>query len=228
MLSPELTTALALFLARVSAKQVCKTTPFDSSWPSPNEWSTLNTSLNGALLATTPVASSCWTGNPFDSDISCNLTEANWSSSIFHASRPESIGAWLFANNSCIPPTADGYEKSRGCHLGGLPSYIVNATTETQVAIALSWAATRNIRVVVKGTGHDLSGRSSGAFALSLWTRNFRQLRRETCWQVPGSKNTEDVFIIGSGLGWDDVLDFALDQGRVVTTGQDGSVGPGG
>jgi FAD/FMN-containing dehydrogenase len=40
-----------------------------------------------------------------------------------------------------------------------MPQYIVNATTEEQIATALNWAATRNIRVVVKGTGHDLNGR---------------------------------------------------------------------
>lgn len=71
--------------------------------------------------------------------------------------------------------------------------------------------------------------RSSGAFALSIWTRNFRQLEREASWKVPGDgNNTEDVIIAGSGHGWGDVLEFALAQGRVVTTGQDPSVGLGG
>lgn len=71
--------------------------------------------------------------------------------------------------------------------------------------------------------------RSSGAFALSIWTHNFSRLERDTTWKVPGHSNsTEDVFIAGSGLGWGAVLDFALSQGRVVTTGQDPSVGLGG
>lgn len=73
--------------------------------------------------------------------------------------QPESVGATLFANNSCLPPTADGFLLSQGCRLGGLPSYIVNATTDEQIATAMKWAASRNIRIVVKGTGHDLSGR---------------------------------------------------------------------
>lgn len=43
--------------------------------------------------------------------------------------------------------------------MGGLPSYIVNATSAKQVATATKWAADRDIRIVVKGTGHDLNGR---------------------------------------------------------------------
>lgn len=70
---------------------------------------------------------------------------------------------------------------------------------------------------------------SSGSFSLSIWTRNFQRLERDTKWQVPGTSNSsEDVIIAGSGHGWGDVLDFALNQGRVVTTGQDPSVGLGG
>ncbi|PPJ59291.1 hypothetical protein CBER1_04209 [Cercospora berteroae] len=218
---------LQTFVGSVLATQ-CKTTPMDDDWPGINERQALNESINGTLLSTTPAPSSCYAGNPFGSPFDCNFTISNWTSGIFHASLPESIGSPLFANNSCIPPGAHGYRESAGCHLGGLPSYIVNATTNEQVATAAAWAAERNIRIVVKGTGHDLNGRSSGAYALSIWTHHLRQLRRDTHWKLPGNNKTEDVFVIGSGLEWSDILKFALSQGRVVTTGQDGSVGPGG
>lgn len=159
MLSP-LVRAMLLqtFVGSALATQ-CKTTPMDDHWPSPDDWQTLNSSIKGALLSTTPAPSSCYAGNPFGSSFDCNVTISNWTSGIFHASLPESIGSPLFANNSCIPPGADGYQESAGCHLGGLPSHIVNATTNEQVATAAAWAAERNIRIVVKGTGHDLNGR---------------------------------------------------------------------
>lgn len=141
------------------AARHCKSTPFDRSWPPEADWKALNSSIDGKLLATVPVASSCWVGNPFNSTVSCNYTNSEWSSSVFHASQPESIGAPVFANDSCMPSADGDYVLSRGCHLGGLPSYIVNASTEAQVATAMEWAADRNIRIVVKGTGHDLNGR---------------------------------------------------------------------
>jgi FAD/FMN-containing dehydrogenase len=51
------------------------------------------------------------------------------------------------------------YSKKQGCTIGALPQYIVNATEAADVALAMKWAADRNIRIVVKGTGHDLNGR---------------------------------------------------------------------
>lgn len=70
--------------------------------------------------------------------------------------------------------------------------------------------------------------RSSGAYSLSIWTRNFRKLERNASWPVPNTRKTEDVFIVGSGQQWGSVLEAALSSGRVVTTGQDPSVGLGG
>lgn len=146
-------------VAGTCATPKCKTTPFELDWPSDAEWAYLNKSINGELLRTTPVASSCWPGNPFGSPLSCDIVQNNWSSGIFHSQRPESVDYSLYANNSCLPPGAPGYTQGRGCTLGGLPQYIVNATSEQRIATALKWAADRNIRIVVKGTGHDLNAR---------------------------------------------------------------------
>lgn len=144
--------------------QTCKTTPFDAEWPSIEEWSALNTSISGALLKTSPVASSCYNGNPFNSTTPCEDVEENWVQAPFHAELPESIDNPLYANNSCLPPGATGYTEQKGCDVGALPQYIVNATSEAQVAAAMVWAAERNIRIVVKGTGHDMNGRQATKF----------------------------------------------------------------
>jgi hypothetical protein len=136
----------------------CKANPLDSTWPKDSEWLALNESIGG-LIATLPVAASCWNNTDFQSAYSCPTVQANWSSSVFHASLPESIGATLFANNSCLPSGVNGFLETQGCRLGGLPSYVVNATDECQIAQAMKWAADRNVRVVIKGTGHDLNGR---------------------------------------------------------------------
>ncbi|KAL1849553.1 hypothetical protein Plec18170_007461 [Paecilomyces lecythidis] len=70
--------------------------------------------------------------------------------------------------------------------------------------------------------------RSSGAYALSIWTHNFRKLERNKAWSLPLTNRTEDVYIVGSGQQWGNVLDEATKARRVVTTGQDPSVGLGG
>ncbi|KAM3477718.1 hypothetical protein MY5147_002568 [Beauveria neobassiana] len=222
-----LTLSLALSV-QATARPRCKSTPSDAAWPSFDEWSILNKTINGTLIQTVPVASSCWPGNPFHSSLSCEVVKANWTSGQFHAGLPESIDYPLCSNNSCLPPGAGGYNETAGCHLGGLPEFIVNATSAWQVATAMKWAAKHNIRIVVKGTGHDLNGRSSGAFSMSIWTRGLRGIQRNASWLTPGSREPQDVFIVGSGETWGNVLDEALAVGRVVTTGQDPSVGLGG
>ena len=234
-----------LFCRGIFALPRCKTIPSDPNWPSSTEWETLNNTLGGALLKPVPVASSCWAGNPFRSPVPCGIVEANWTSGFFHSKLPESVDYPIYANNSCLPPGSAGFDLAQGCHLGGLPEYIVNATTENQVAHAVKWAAERNIRIIVKGTGHDLNGRcvsfsllslcshlisarSSGAFSVSIWTRYLNKLERNPSWAVPNTHKTEDVFIVGSGQQWGNVLQEATRIGRVVTTGQDPSVGLGG
>ncbi|KAE8386199.1 putative isoamyl alcohol oxidase [Aspergillus alliaceus] len=219
----------ALILAAPAfASPACKVIPSDPTWPSDADWTSLNASIDGRLLRTVPVASSCWPGNPFGSPVSCGTVQSNWSNAMWQSGLPEAINYPIYANNSCLPPEASGYAKERGCTTGGLPGYVVSATTEEQISTAMKWAAKRHIRIVVKGTGHDLNGRSSGAFALSIWTHNLRKIERRRSWLHPSTNLSEDVFIVGSGQQWGNVLSKALEQGRVVTTGQDPSVGLGG
>lgn len=151
---------LALLAASpVESAKSCKTSPHDSTWPSENEWVLLNQTIQGKLLKTVPVASSCYPGNPFGSSHNCSDVKSHWSYAHYQSIWPESNDYSIWNNNSCLPPGVSGYSKSKGCSIGGLPQYIVNATTEHQIATAMKWASERNIRIVIKSTGHDLSGR---------------------------------------------------------------------
>ncbi|KAI9039881.1 putative isoamyl alcohol oxidase [Aspergillus affinis] len=215
-------------LPLASATLHCKASPGDSTWPSTNEWNALNRSIDGTLIRTAPAASSCYPGNPFGSPENCTNVKNHWSYAAYHASWPESIDYSMYANNSCLPPGVDGYSKEKGCSIGGLPQYVVNATTEQHVATAMKWASDRNIRIVVKGTGHDLGGRSTGAFALSILTRNFKHIERHPSWRVPGANTTEDVVVCGSGNNWGTVYTAVHKMGRTVVGGEDATVGLGG
>jgi hypothetical protein len=152
--APALTSAVA-------TPPFCRSTPSDASWPAPLEWSSLNDTIGGSLIRTVPVASSCWpdSNNVFNSSISCQEVNDNWSNGTWHSQQPESIDYQLYANNSCLPDEVGSYSKKQGCTIGALPQYIVNTTEAADVALAMKWAADRNIRIVVKGTGHDLNGR---------------------------------------------------------------------
>ncbi|KAI0535178.1 FAD-binding domain-containing protein [Xylaria digitata] len=207
---------------------LCKIAPTDGLWPTQQDWSKLNASIDNVLISTRPAASSCYLGNPFGSTELCDEVMENWGFSTFHASLPESVNYPIWANNSCLPPNATGYDESTGCNIGGYPQYVANVTTAEQVAVALHWASERNVRVVVKGTGHDLNGRSAGAFSLSIWTHNLKQRSMNDSWPVPVSNKTASVLTAGSGNTWGEALGFALDHGRAVASGVDMTVGLGG
>jgi len=137
----------------------CKTTPSDVNWPSYDDWQALNASIGGALIRTAPAASACYPGNPFGSPIPCNVTETGWTTTDFHADLPESVDFPLFANYTCVPPKQVGYKNGSTCSIGAFPTYVVNSTEGYDIAKAMGWAAQRNIRIVVKGTGHEYNGR---------------------------------------------------------------------
>jgi FAD/FMN-containing dehydrogenase len=56
-----------------------------------------------------------------------------------------------FANQSCDPFTTPWTP----CRLGNYVSYAVNVTGAADVAAALHFAQTNNIRVVIRNTGHE-------------------------------------------------------------------------
>ncbi|KAF6828789.1 isoamyl alcohol [Colletotrichum plurivorum] len=228
MASVAVLSLLSLVSAAGVLAQTCKTTPNDAAWPSEADWSALSTTLQGTLVKTQPVASSCYPGNPFNSPQTCEDVEKGWGFSDFHALVPESIDYPLYANNSCLPPGATGYSASKACDVGALPQYVVNATTEEQVAAAMSWASKRNIRIVIKGTGHDLNGRSSGAYSLSIWTHNFKKLEYNPRWTSPSDNTTEEAIVVGTGNNWGTASRGAAKFGKVLVGGTVESVGVGG
>jgi FAD/FMN-containing dehydrogenase len=70
--------------------------------------------------------------------------------------------------------------------------------------------------------------RSTGAFALSIWTHNFKHIERRRAWSLPGRNETDDVVICGSGNNWGSVYTAVHRQNRTVVGGEDGTVGLGG
>lgn len=55
------------------------------------------------------------------------------------------------ANESCDPFTA----ASSPCRLGNMVSYAVNISSSTEIAQTMAYAADKNIRLVIRNTGHE-------------------------------------------------------------------------
>ncbi|KAF1831502.1 FAD-binding domain-containing protein [Decorospora gaudefroyi] len=163
---------LQLFLPPVSAHlSACHCFPGDACWPSTQRWSDFNSTVGGQLIATTPLASVCH-GTTYRQD-ECDRLQAGWFFPDTHLPSSSSVMSPLFANNSCnpfMPPHTS-------CTLGNYVSYAVKIRDASDASKTLAFAAKHNVRLVIRNTGHDYNGKSTGAGALSIWTQNLNTLQ---------------------------------------------------
>ncbi|KAJ5677176.1 FAD binding domain protein [Penicillium maclennaniae] len=76
----------------------------------------------------------------------------------------------FFTNGTCDP----FHPVSKPCTTGNLVHYAVNVSQPEHVSKAMMFATTHQIRFVVRTTGHDYNGKSTGAGALAVWMHNLK------------------------------------------------------
>ncbi|KAM7205431.1 putative fad binding domain containing protein [Naviculisporaceae sp. PSN 640] len=145
----------------------CKAFPGSNDWPSSAEWRRLNATLGGALLNPDPPAAACYKGPNYDA-AKCSFLVNNASNTHYYIDDPISALTTWPQGSTCLP----ALNPTGKCTRGGYPSYIVNATTVKHIQLAINFARNKNVRLVIKNTGHDFGGRSIGAGSLSIWTHN--------------------------------------------------------
>jgi FAD/FMN-containing dehydrogenase len=60
--------------------------------------------------------------------------------------------------------------------LGNYVSYAVKVRSVADAQKTLAFAQDHNIRLVIRNTGHDYNGKSTGAGALSIWTQDLNSI----------------------------------------------------
>ncbi|KAI0421159.1 hypothetical protein F5X98DRAFT_330289 [Xylaria grammica] len=146
----------------------CRCIPGDSCWPSSADWASLNKTVHGRLISTVPVAQVCHF--PDYNDAACGVLKTSWSRPETHIFAPGDFVAPYFQNQTCDPYVS----KEKPCTLGNYPPYSINVTGPADVIAALKFVQKHNIRLVIKNTGQDFLGKSSGKGALELWTANMK------------------------------------------------------
>ena len=132
-----------------------------------------------------------------------------------------SIMAPFFANQSCDPFTATSWP----CHLGNYVRYAVAAESADDIMATVKFAKQHNIRFVIRNTGHDYNGRSTGAGALSVWTRKMKSVEWKS-WNDQFYKGT--AVKVGAGIQGTDLLEQGRSVGQIVVSGECPTVGPAG
>ncbi|KAK2806808.1 hypothetical protein FQN50_005670 [Emmonsiellopsis sp. PD_5] len=205
----------------------CKCVQGDSCWPSGAEWKHFDKAVGGRLIKTEPVAQSCYPGEGEDRAECAYVTE-NWANQEFQTSHP--IGRPYPYNVTCPPVDYEAGETPGTCILGSLPTYAVNATSRKHILTTMKYAAQRNIRLAVSGTGHDLLGRSDGYSSLELWMHHVRdgvdfQKTYTSANQCSKSGWTGSAIKVDGSYQWHDVYKVAEENNVIAVGGGALSVG---
>jgi FAD/FMN-containing dehydrogenase len=123
-----------------------------------------------------------------------------------------------FANRSCDPFS----DRSTPCTLGNYVSYSLKATEARDVVAALDFAKHQNVRILVRNTGHDYLGRSTGAGALAIWTQGLKDI---SFTQWSDQYYSGPAVKVGAGVLGYEILEAAHAQGLAVVSGECATVG---
>lgn len=124
----------------------------------------------------------------------------------------------FFANQSCDPFTG----QSAQCVIGTYVQYSVNVSCADEVQKAIAFAKSKNIRFVIRNTGHDYNGKSTGAGALAVWTHN---LKDKSVLKWSDSYYKGKAIKLGAGVQGFEATAFASQYGLAVVGGECNTVG---
>jgi FAD/FMN-containing dehydrogenase len=120
----------------------------------------------------------------------------------------------LFEGRTCLPTT----NASASCTVGGYSSYAVNVTNVAQIQLAVNFARNAGLRLVVKNTGHDFSGKSTGAGALGIWTHHLKEI--DYIANYKSSSYSGPAVKMGAGVQAHEIYEKANELGFTVVGGE--------
>ncbi|KAI2613369.1 FAD-binding domain-containing protein [Hypoxylon sp. NC1633] len=180
----------------------CKCYLGDDCWPDDSSWAELNSTVNGNLVVNIPPAASCY--NSFEGPLgtiptydaaACAEATANWANETWGIVKP-AAALWTFFTNDTCRLTDD---PSATCTLGFYGIYVILAQTRDHIKAGLDFARQNNLRVIIRNTGHDFIGRSTGWGALIINTHGFQDIEFTTKYDGPGNYDGGAV-TIGAGV----------------------------
>ncbi|KAK0209346.1 hypothetical protein DFS33DRAFT_1380819 [Desarmillaria ectypa] len=130
------------------------------------------------LQLATPYARSCFSGSFEEGE--CTGVIDNY---LDPARRSDHVSAYINTEWETCQATAEEcalnwmstVARDGECRQGAVPSYYIDVGDHTDVAAAFEFSRRTGVPVVIKNTGHDYMGRSSGPGTLGIWTHHLKQ-----------------------------------------------------
>jgi hypothetical protein len=194
-------------------------------WPAPAAWSALNASLAGALIEVPDELDSCIAKGASSTECAADLGRTD--DEFFYTGQ---VGGFMhtgLAAGGGQAPWSIAHNQS---------AYAVAAQRAEDVALGVQFAAKHDLRLSVKGTGHDWFGRSGShpdfEGGLLIWTHKMKK----TTWHdgafvaenCAADSGVADAVTLEAGLQFADFYPEAEQRGRLVNGGTCTSVGVGG
>ncbi len=200
-------------LGAAIASPVRRPRPGDAAWPAHADWQRLKAALGGNLIEVHPLFAACATD---PKGATCQDVLQHIRNPFYIGDQPAGtqVSGWLDA----WTPVAS--------------AYAVKARNASDVATAVNFARTDNLRVVVKGGGHSYLGTSNAPDSLLLWTRAMNAVTLHDSF-VPqgcdGKVAPQPAVTAESGAMWIDLYNAVVTKaGRYVQGGGCTTVGVAG
>jgi FAD/FMN-containing dehydrogenase len=157
--------------------------PSDAAWPSQSAWKQLNDAVGGNLI-------------PVDFPLAALKTDPDGAAAkqlLANIRNPYYIGDTPGLTQSL------GWVDAWATH----PSvYAVAARNATDIAAAVNFARTNDLRLVVKGGGHSYQGTSNAPDSLLIWTRHMHDIEMHDAFVPQGCEHTmqpQPAVTVGAG-----------------------------
>ncbi|KAJ1308120.1 hypothetical protein OPQ81_002182 [Rhizoctonia solani] len=216
----------SVFLIRSTGLASKPCTTGQKCWPSVETWSSFNSSIDGCLTSPHPPAWPCHDPNYDES--ACNAAKENWSNAFWRSNQTGASQDPIWDSLLCGIDTP----RNETCEQGAVPIYAVKARDGSHVSKAVKFARDHNLKLVVKNTGHDYLGRSSGEGSFSIWTHEIKGINFTNSFIPRGclDKAGDGVpaVTVGAGEQWADIYRAANDHNVIVVGGAARSVGAAG
>ncbi|KAK4224033.1 6-hydroxy-D-nicotine oxidase [Podospora fimiseda] len=209
----------------------CKCYPGDTCWPSNNEWAALNITVGGRLVRAIPPGAVCYDtfeGIPTRDDAKCAQVSSQWTNATWTADQPTIPMIPLWSNNTCPPLNPDSTCPNT-CTIGFLSQYTILATSSFDISAGVNFARTKNLRLIIRNTGHCFMGRSTGYGALVINTHRLNSISfSPSCPSNlcdPSIPHAGGTVTVGSGVIFQDLYAQAWSRNLDVLGGECPTVG---
>lgn len=187
----------------LSEQGKCRCLPDQECWPKKEEWQALSEKLTGKLVKPSYDMNIC---RKDATSKACQIALKKLKNPFEISANPGDtqsqgwLGAWLSEPSE----------------------YAVEAKNAQDIIAAVNFAREHNLRIVIKGTGHDYLGRSTAPNSLLIWTHKMRDTEYNKQFVPTGcDKNIapQGALIVGAGTRWLEAYDAATNKNDVYVQG---------